>query len=687
MRHILFGDPLVPKTVCILSVHLHKENMVKTYMTPYGLDEDAFIALDLYQDPMKKKTSKAVLKEYVTLEIMPVLQEQAITHVLCTDSEYFKVFTGVMKVDTNAGYVLPCVYDSTIQVVYAPSFKSVFYDPEKANAKIEVAMHAVAHHIEGKYKPPGDNIVKFEAYPNTLDDVESWLEKLLQMDCLLTCDIEAFSLKHHTAGIGSITFCWNENEGIAFLVDYVPIEGATEAPYGTKGYNTAVRALLASFFRRMKHKIIYHNIAYDAYVLIYQLFMDTIIDTKGLLDGIDVLLKDWECTKLISYLATNTCAGNDLSLKSQAQAFAGNWAQDDIKDILKIEPKNLLRYNLIDGLSTWYVHNKNYPTMVADQQSGIYETLFKPATVDIIQMQLTGMPVNMERVGVVKGIMQKDNDSAVNRISQCVLVQEYAYQRKLAWIDKRNSELVKKRVSMVDADAELLKPKNVVGWNPNSYPQLQELLYEVIGLPVIEWTDNKQPAVDGDTIKKLKNHTTDPRVVDLLDAFIDYTAVNKMLTSFIPAMEAAALGPDGWHYLFGNFNLGGTVSGRLSSSNPNLQNLPANSKYAKLIKSCFQAPKGWLFVGLDFASVEDRISALTTRDPNKLAVYLQGFDGHSLRAQAYFNDAMPDIERAPEGAQCYKALVGTKEIYFHAHETIVYMGKTMTGAELHQLLS
>lgn len=63
------------------------------------------------------------------------------------------------------------------------------------------------------------------------------------------------------------------------------------------------------------------------------------------------------------------------------------------------------------------------------------------------------------------------------------------------------------------------------------------------------------------------------------------------------------------------------------------------------------------------------------------------YDGHSLRAQAYFSEAMPDIERAPVGAKCYKAMLGTKEIYFHEHETIVYMGKTLTGAELYQLLS
>ena len=77
-----------------------------------------------------------------------------------------------------------------------------------------------------------------------------------------------------------------------------------------------------------------------------------------------------------------------------------------------------------------------------------------------------------------------------------------------------------------------------------------------------------------------------------------------------------------------------------------------------MIKSCVQAPEGWLFVGLDFASLEDRISALTTKDKNKLKVYLQNYDGHALRACAYFGEDMPDIlekrnEVAKQG-QTYK---------------------------------
>lgn len=94
----------------------------------------------------------------------------------------------------------------------------------------------------------------------------------------------------------------------------------------------------------------------------------------------------------------------------------------------------------------------------------------------------------------------------------------------------------------------------------------------------------------------------------------------------------------------------------------NLQTIPSGSKYAKKIKKCFEAPPGWIFCGLDFASLEDRISALTTKDPQKLKVYTDGYDGHSLRAYAYFGEQMPDIVDTVESINSiqhkYKSLRG-----------------------------
>lgn len=626
--------------LCFLVPTIRKDDILKEYMTPFGIPEEEVLILGLHYSQTKKKTPAAEMKEFIESELVPTLTDMGVEVIVVADSEYFKKLTKATKVEANLGYALDCAYGPW-KVVYVPNYRAIFYDPDKIKAKIAQGMNAVLATATGEYDEPGNDIIKFAAYPESDLEIQEWLRTLLEMNCPLTIDIEAFSLKHHTAGIGTITFCWNQHEGIAFPVDYVPIHGATEAPYGLQVRSEPRRELLRGFFEAYLNKGIYHSISYDVYVLIYQLYMKDILDTEGMLKGMEVLLRNWEDTKLITYLATNSCAGNKLGLKDQAQEFSGNYAEEDIEDITRIPLPKLLRYNLKDGLSTWYVYNKHYQTMVGDNQEDLYNGLFKEATVDIIQMQLTGLPLNMERVLEVKAILETEQNNALHVIRNSEVVREFTLLMHEAWVVAKNLKLKKKRVTVADS-------KEV--FNPNSGPQLQKLLFGMLDLPVLSFTDSKQPSTDQETLIALQNHTTDPEVLAFLKAMLTYGSVYKILTSFIPAMEEAGLGPDGWYYLFGNFNLGGTLSGRLSSSNPNLQNLPSsnarmpiNKLISKLIKSCFQAPPGWLLCGLDFASLEDRISALTTKDPNKLKVYTDGYDGHSLRAYAYFGDQMAGI--------------------------------------------
>lgn len=688
MRHLTYSATPQPSYPLVFLVPvIRKDEIQREYLDAFGVPHDDVVVFDLHYSQEKKKTPAAEMKEFVTSELVPALQDAGAMYIAVADSEYFKILTKATKVDVNLGYVMDCVYGPW-KVVYVPNYRAVFYDPEKVRGKIKQGMEALIAHATGQYAAPGGDIIKFEAYPRTVLEIAEWLEKILAMDCDLTADIEAFDLKHHKAGIGTITFCWNKHEGIAFPVDYEEIPWATEAPYGKNVRNEPVRALLKDFFIRFKRNMKWHNISYDVYVLIYQLFMEDLIDTGGLLDGIDIMLRNWDDTKLITYLATNSCAGNKLSLKDQAQEFAGNYAESEIEDITKIPLGNLLRYNLVDGLSTWFVYEKHWQTLVDDQQLDIYENLFKVATTDIIQMQLTGMPLNMDQVAKVESILQVIMDHALQTIRGLELIQKYEYHRLEKYTELKNSEWKKKRLTvqeMLDASKTSETIRKEITFNPNSNNQLQELLFDMLGLPVIEYTDSKLPSTGREVIDALVHHAKSPQVKEFLLAMLDYMAVNKILTSFIPALKNAAEGPDGWHYLFGNFNLGGTVSGRLSSSDPNLQNLPANVvmmlnatvqqlvidlgggmfldkgklHLGKLIKSCFEAPPGWLFCGLDFASLEDRISALTTKDPNKLKVYTDGYDGHSLRAFAYFGSDMPLI-RVSEGKRSFRLNQGGK---------------------------
>ena len=133
----------------------------------------------------------------------------------------------------------------------------------------------------------------------------------------------------------------------------------------------------------------------------------------------------------------------------------------------------------------------------------------------------------------------------------------------------------------------------------------------------------------------------------ILKDIIQLTKISKIQNTFVKAFKEGYKYPDEDNLtsLHGSFLLTGTKSGRLSSREPNMQNLPSTgTPLAKKVKECFVAPKGWIMVGADFDSLEDRISALTTKDTNKLKVYTDGYDGHCLRAYAYFGDQMPDID-------------------------------------------
>lgn len=615
--------------IAVLVPKLDRDKMAQEYLDPISLDEEEVVAYELHKTG--KKTSATSQKQYLD-DLLPILDQLSTEYLIVGDGEYFKTLTGVAKSDAYLGYALPNTYPTDMQgrftVILVPNYRQVFYDPQRTRARILQGMDALYNHRRGLYREPGCSIIKFSAYPMSATDIGIWLQKLLDMDCDLTCDIEGFSLKHYSAGIGTISFAWNQHEGIAF-----PVDLGSNPP--------EVRQMLINFFKKMQRKVIYHNISYDATVLIYQLFMKDIIDTEGLLDGLDVILKSWDDTKLISYLATNTCAGNNLGLKDQAQEFAGNYAVEEIKDITSIPLADLLEYNLIDCLATWYVRDKHWDTMIADQQHDLYEELFKPAIVDIIQMQLTGMPLDMDKVKYANRKFEEDRADAMRRIQSHILVQEFTHMLDQEHVEKRNSELKTKRIKMGDEPQE---------FNANSGPQKQRLFYELLGMPIIERTKTKQPGTGAEVLEKLKAYTDDQTVKDLIDAFLEFAAVDKLYSTFMPPMLNAVQASDGAYYLFGNFNLGGTVSGRLSSSDPNLQTIPSKknkhgmANYAKLIKDCFRAPEGWVMIGLDFSSLEDRISALTTEDPNKLKVYTDGFDGHCLRAYSYFEEKMPDID-------------------------------------------
>lgn len=646
MQTFTFGESeSYPIALLCKSSAFNRREIEGNYVLPLyeaGVPINSVIAYSLHYNTAGKAPVK-LIKSYLA-DLLPVLQAAGCKYLYVADAAYFKVLTGLQKAEAYLGYNVPCALEgfTDMTVILGINHKSLMYSPANEEKLIR-SVQALLDTVRGNYVQPGENIIHSAYYPQTLEQIKAALLSIFN-EPFLAVDIEAASLRHNEAGIATITFCKSKHEGIAFPVDYVPYSVPTEDGYhGYMQKNTAVRALLKEFFQHYKGNTRYHNIPYDGKVLIYELWMEGRgDDNEALLQGLEVMTRNFDDTKILSYLATNSCAGNHLSLKDQAQEFAGNWAVEEIKDVLKVPLPELLQYNLVDGLSTNYVHEKHWDTVINDNQMELYQGLMKQSLQTIIQLELTGMPMDMVAVADARQELEATLKECTALLYTYPTIHQLEASLQVAAMEAANAKL-KKKVKPLSEFSHIV-------FNPNSNQQVAKLLYSMLQLPIIDRTKTKEPAVGGKTLEKLVHHAKTKEAKHILELLVTHAKASKVLSAFIPAFEGSIqhCDTDVIRWLHGSFNLGGTKSGRLSSSNPNLQNIPSGSTYAKLIKKCFKAPEGWVMGGADFNSLEDYISALTTKDPNKLKVYIEGYDGHSLRAFSYWPDKFPFDTLTPE---------------------------------------
>lgn len=620
MKHLLFNSGNTDKlktAILIKDTYFDLDKLRTHYLS--GLNQDEIIAFNLPYNT--KKPSATEIKKYFS-KLLPALEQLGITTIYCADANYFKILTKETNADRHIGYVLSCTIKNHehLKVIYGINYGQLLYNPN-LQERLQLSLDTLISHSNGTYQPIG-NIVNKAIYP-TVEATTDALEYLLQQP-VLSCDIETTGLVLGSQ-IVTIAFAWNQHEGMAFNLNQI---------------NPVV---FKRFFETYsnKGKLIFHNATFDIKQIIFNWFMKDSLDYVGLLHGLHTMCRSIHDTKVIAYLALNTTAEIELGLKPLSHEYTGNYAEN-VSDISNIPIEDLLEYNLKDCLATWFVFNKYYPIMLKDNQQKIYQEIMLPSIKTIIQMELVGMPINLNQVYDTKSKLEELRDSYLSIINTSPVVMKTQTQLQQIELDNINSKLKTKQHS--------LDKVSDYRFNPNSGKHLQYLLYKVMQLPVLDTTASKQPSTSSSTIEKLLNHT---KHKDLLNALIGLNQVDKILTTFIPAFEKAM--PKGnYHYLHGNFNLGGTVSGRLSSSNPNLQNLPANSIYGKEIKKCFSANKGWIFAGADFNALESRINALLTKDTNKLKVYTEGYDSHSINAYGYWKHLMPDIENTLESINSIK---------------------------------
>ena len=182
------------------------------------------------------------------------------------------------------------------------------------------------------------------------------------------------------------------------------------------------------------------------------------------------------------------------------------------------------------------------------------------------------------------------------------------------------------------------------GINLNSNNDLPAIMYGEggFGFTIIKNTDSGKPSTDEETLNQLRLTVKDPNdpAAIFLDKLLEMRGLEKMYKTFIL----------GWHNemqddsrLHGRFNIIGTTSGRLSSDSPNLQQIPKTSVDPN-IKNQLVAPKGKLYLAMDFSQAELRIMAHLSGDETYLEAFASGKDPHlAIAAKKYglsYEDAL-----------------------------------------------
>ncbi len=175
------------------------------------------------------------------------------------------------------------------------------------------------------------------------------------------------------------------------------------------------------------------------------------------------------------------------------------------------------------------------------------------------------------------------------------------------------------------------KAHNLAGhsFNLGSPKQIQTILYEQLNLPVLKRTPKGQPSTDESVLQELAEDYELPKLL------IEHRSLSKLKSTYIDKLPQQINVKTGRVHT--SYNQVVTVTGRLSSSDPNLQNIPIRSTEGRKIRQAFIAPNGYKIVAADYSQIELRIMAHLANDSGLITAFQKGEDIHRATAAEVFN--------------------------------------------------
>ncbi|MHA7925663.1 MAG: DNA polymerase I [Marinobacter sp.] len=200
------------------------------------------------------------------------------------------------------------------------------------------------------------------------------------------------------------------------------------------------------------------------------------------------------------------------------------------------------------------------------------------------------------------------------------------------------STLRKHSQELAERMAELEKEAHEVAgetFNLGSTKQLQAIFYDKMGLPVVKKTPKGAPSTAEPVLQELAHEHELPRLI------LEHRSLSKLKSTYTDTL------PELIHHRTGrvhtSYHQAVTATGRLSSSEPNLQNIPIRSEQGRRIRQAFIAPEGYKLVAADYSQIELRIMAHLSGDKGLLKAFEQGEDIHKATASEVFGVSLEDV--------------------------------------------
>ncbi|WP_295650623.1 DNA polymerase I [uncultured Haemophilus sp.] len=411
-------------------------------------------------------------------------------------------------------------------------------------------------------------------------DLNRWVEKLNQAK-LFALDTETDNLDYMAANLVGISFALENGEAA-----YLPLQlDYLGAPKTLK--KTTVLALLKPILENPTIQKVGQNFKYDLTI-----FARNGIDVQGV--AFDTMLE--------SYVLNSTGRHN---MDDLAKRYLGH--QTISFEEIAGKGKNQLTFNQIQlEQAAEYAAEDADVTMKLQQV--LWEKLSKEPTLEKLfkemELPLLGVLSRMERRGVLidsDALFLQSNEIA-NRLSE---LEEQAYV--LAG-----------------------QPFNLA-----STKQLQEILFDKLGLPVIQKTPKGAPSTNEEVLEELAFSHELPKVL------VEHRGLSKLKSTYtdkLPQMVNPQTGR-----VHTSYHQAVTATGRLSSSDPNLQNIPIRNEEGRRIRQAFIAREGFTVVAADYSQIELRIMAHLSQDQGLINAFTQGKDIHRSTAAEIFGVSLDEV--------------------------------------------